>query len=98
MGGLTSKMTAEEKLIGEAEIRDSFAISACGQVLVLEEGFFGTIPRDGIVESDVGRAAYTGPDFLDSIREGKACVVVMIDPSVKALFAPGQRVKFYTKL
>jgi hypothetical protein len=37
------------------------------------------------------------PDFLDSIREGKAWVAVRIDPSVKALFAPGQRVKFYAK-
>ena len=96
-GDLTSKKTVEGKMIGEAEIRDTFAISARGQVLVLEEGFFGTIPRDGIVESDAGRAAYTGPDFLDSIREGKAWVAVRIDPSVKALFAPGQRVKLYTK-
>jgi hypothetical protein len=88
---LTSKMT------GEAEIEDVFALAGRGQVLVLKEGFRGTIHSNGTVRSDKGTAAYIGPEHLDSVGEGKSWLGVIVDPSVKELFARGQRVTFYRK-
>ena len=85
---LTSKMT------GEAEIEDVFTMSR-GHVLVLKEGSRGTIHTNGIVKSDKDTAAYTGPKYLDSVR--KSWLGVIVDPSVKELFARGQRVIFYRK-
>jgi hypothetical protein len=90
--GLTSKIS------GEGEIKDLLAITARGQVLVLENGFRGTIHTNGIIKSDKGSATYTGPEYLDSIREGKPWLGVIVDPSVKELFARGQRVTFYGQL
>jgi hypothetical protein len=90
---LTSKMTAE------GEIREVFAIVGRGQVLVLEEGFRGTIHSNGLVKSDRGTATYTGPEYVDStISEGKSWIAVIVDPSVNKLFARGQRVTFYSAL
>lgn len=87
---LTSKMT------GEAEIEDVFTMTR-GHVLILKEGFRGTIHRNGIVKSDKGTATYTGPEHLDSVSEGKSWLGVIVDPSVKELFARGQRITFYRK-
>lgn len=82
-------------MTGEAEIKDVFTMTR-GHVLVLKEGFRGTIHTNGIVKSDKGTATYTGPEFLDSVREGrswlegKSWLGVIIDPSFKELLARGQ--------
>jgi hypothetical protein len=89
---LTSKMT------GEGEIKDVFAITGRGQVLIVENGFRGTIHTNGIIKSDKGTTAYTGPEYLDStMAEGKSWLGVIVDASVKELFPRGQRVTFYKK-
>jgi hypothetical protein len=86
-----------EEMSAEGEIEEVFALAKRGQVLVLKQGFRGTIHRNGTVKGDKGTATYAGPEYLDSVGQGKSSVGVIVDPSVKELFTPGQRVTFYRK-
>jgi len=92
MAELNSKITAE------AEIENTFALTGRGWVLVLKNGFSGTIPSSGMVESDQGITAYTGPEFVDSIAQRKAWLAVIVDENAKELFAKGQSVRFYKRV
>jgi len=83
----------------EGEIETGFMITGHGWVLTLKEGFSGAIKPGGIVESDLGRAAYTGPELGYRRSNGAVTgfVGVMIDSEFKELFPPGQRVRFYDR-
>ena len=65
--------------------------------MIMKDGFSGQIYRNGIVESDLGRAAYTGPEFADLVSERKSWVAVIVDGAAKDLFPQGQLVRFYQK-
>ena len=82
-------------MTAQGQIKDIFSLSRRGIVLVLEEGFSGAIPWDGVVESDLGSASYSGVNFADNIAEGKAWVTVTVDFAAGALFARGSNVRFY---
>ena len=54
--------TEENTETGQAEVENVFAISGRGLVLILKEGFSGTIRGPGIVRSDRGTSAFAGPE------------------------------------
>jgi hypothetical protein len=78
----------------EAEVELMFSLTGRGEVLVLKNGFTGTICRNGMVESDRGKAAYTGPEFVDKV-DRISNLAIIVDGASKELFAAGQRVRLY---
>ena len=85
---------------GEGEIDNLFDITRRGRVLVIRNGFRGTIRSNGVVESDRGAASYKGPEFLDGKDEtGLRCawLAVIVSDDAKELFAIGQSVRFYDR-
>lgn len=83
----------------EGQIEATFPITGRGWVLMLNSDFHGTIPANGIVESDRGSAPYIGPELGQRKRNGTTTGVVgvLVDSKFKAYFEPGQWVRFYKR-
>jgi len=80
---------------GQAEIEQVFTLTGRGLVLVLKDGFSGTIPGNGVVQSERGRSAYSGPEFIDSPGLRKSWLGVVAKASEAArFFEPGDKVVF----
>ena len=85
-----------EAASGQAEIEQVFTLTKLGLVLVLKNGFSGTIPRNGIVQSERGKSAYSGPEFIDSVGLRRSRLGVIAKASEAAeWFQPGDTVTFY---
>jgi hypothetical protein len=69
----------------EGEIDETFMMKGRGWVLILKEGFRGTIFPNGIVECDGGSAPYVGPELGHRKKDGVAIgfVAVMIGAAMK---------------
>ena len=80
----------------EAQIKDVFSISGRGFVLVLENGFTGTIRSGGTVSGSRGKARFKGPEFLDNTKTGEAWLGILVDiPDAKEIFRPGDTVLLF---
>jgi hypothetical protein len=84
---------------GEGEIETTFTMTGRGWVLMLNSDFHGTIPANGIVESDRGSAPYIGPELGERKRNGTTTGVigVLVDSKFKEYFERGQWVRFYKR-
>ena len=81
---------------GQAEIEQVFTVTGRSLVLVLKGGFRGTIPGNGIVQSERGRSAYSGPEFIDSVGLRRSWLGMVAKASEAAeLFRPGDIVSFH---
>ncbi len=79
-----------------AEIEAVFALTNRGAVLVLCDGFSGTIPRDGTVVGSSASTSFSGPEFIDFQKQSRVCVVVSA-VGVAGRFSPGDVVRFYNR-
>lgn len=83
---------------GQAEIEQVFTVTRRGLVLVLKDGFSGTIPGNGIVQSERGKSAYSGPEFIDSVGLRRSWLgVIAIASEAAEWFQPGDTVIFYER-
>ena len=63
---------------------------------MLKDGFQGSIPGNGIVQSGRGKSAYSGPEFVDSIGLRRSWLgVIATDSDAAELFRRGDVVTFY---
>ncbi len=86
---------------GQAEIESVFALIGRGVVLVLKDGFSGTIDGPGIVRSDRGVSAFAGPEFVDGLAPsgGRKSWLAVIAQAANAaeLFQPDDMVSLFRK-
>jgi hypothetical protein len=87
-------MIREDSPTAEGQIESTFEATGRGLVLVLRDGFSGTILRDGTIVSQLGAANFSGPDFLDGQGRSAVCVTVQTVHAAN-LFAAGDAVRFY---
>ena len=88
-----------ETVCGRASIRSAFKLSGRGIVLVLEDGFTGTIHRNGTVQGERGSSAFSDPEFCDGrdelgARKSWLAVIARAENSAE-LFQPGDVVAFH---
>ena len=85
-----------EAASGQAEIEQVFTLKGRGLVLMLKDGFNGIIPGNGVVQSERGRSAYSGPEFIDSVGLQRSWLGVVAKASEAAeFFQPGDTVTFH---
>jgi hypothetical protein len=85
-----------EQSVGHAVIDHVFPLTGRGMVLVVREGFAGSIPRNGLVGVGDKRWKYSGPEFNDFMREGRSQLAVIIrEAEAEAILNPGVSVRFW---
>ena len=88
-----------EAASGQAEIEQVFTVAGRGLVLMLKDGFSGTIPGNGVVQSRRGSSVYSGPEFIDSVGLRRSWLGVVVKANEAAeFFKPGDAITFYELL
>lgn len=88
-------MDVHGAVTGQAVIRDIFAISTRGRVLVFEGLAEGLVQRDGMVSTRQGTMSYRGPEIVDHV-DGTASLAIIVPETAEAgRLQPGDALAFH---
>jgi len=89
------------ELTATCAIKDVFRLRKLGFVLVLHQGFTGSIFRDGIVKGERGISLFKGPEFVLRRGEDGTSIeyvsVIATDPAAAQWFSSGDTVTIYRR-